>query len=75
VRDQGVVVDGETRSHESAFDGVREGSPEAQAASQNAISGSMTAMAELNATIRNEAVAAALIPGKKYYVTFTEAPD
>jgi hypothetical protein len=35
----------------------------------------MTPKVELNATIRNEAVAAALIPGKKYYVTFAEAPD
>jgi hypothetical protein len=75
MRDQKVVIDGETRSYNGSFGGVWEGSPEAQAASENAIFGSMTPMAEFNAMIRNEAVAAALNPGKKYYVTFTEAPD
>jgi hypothetical protein len=75
VRDSKVVVDGEARSHKVAFGGVWDGSPEAQAPSENAIFGEMTPMAEFKATIKNEAVAASLIPGKKYYVTFTEAPD
>jgi hypothetical protein len=51
VRDQNVVVDGETHSHKVAIGAVWEGSSEAQAASENAIFGSMTPMAELNATV------------------------
>jgi hypothetical protein len=57
------------------FGAVWEGSAEKQRASENAIFGEMTPQAEFNATIQNGAVVAKLVPGKKYYVTFTEAPD
>ena len=57
------------------FGAVWEGSPEKQAASENAVFGSMTPQAEFSATIHNPAVLENLKPGKKYYVTFTEAPD
>jgi hypothetical protein len=57
------------------FGAVWEGNAEKQAASENAIFGEMTPQAEFVATIQNGAVVDALVPGKKYYVTFTEAPD
>ncbi|AJY66459.1 MULTISPECIES: hypothetical protein [Burkholderia] len=57
------------------FGAVWEGSTEKQAASENAIFGEATPMAEFKATIQNGVVVDALVPGKKYYVTFTEAPD
>ncbi len=57
------------------FGAVWEGSTEKQQASENAIFGAMTPCAEFKATIHNQTVLAKLNPGKKYYVTFTEAPD
>jgi hypothetical protein len=57
------------------FGAVWEGSPEKQAESENAIFGKQTPQARFDATIRNQAVIDKLQPGKKYYVTFTEAPD
>jgi hypothetical protein len=57
------------------FGAVWEGSSEKQAMSENAIFGHWTPTAFFNASIANEAVIDKLVPGKKYYVTFTEAPD
>lgn len=57
------------------FGAVWEGSQEKQAMSENAIFGAMTPQAEFNATIHNNSVLESLRPGKKYYLTFTEAPD
>jgi hypothetical protein len=58
-----------------SFGAVWEGSTEKQASSENAIFGHQTPSARFDATIRNQAVIDQLVPGKKYYVTFTEAPD
>lgn len=58
-----------------SFGAVWEGSIEKQAASENAVFGHQTPSARFDATIRNQAVIDKLIPGKRYYVTFTEAPD
>jgi hypothetical protein len=57
------------------FGAVWEGSSEKQALSENAIFGHYTPCAEFNASILNQAVVDKLVVGKKYYVTFTEAPD
>lgn len=57
------------------FGAVWEGSTEKQAMSENAIFGHYTPCAEFNASIMNQAVIDKLVVGKKYYVTFTEAPD
>lgn len=57
------------------FGAVWEGTTEKQAASENAIFGHQTPQARFDATIRNQAVIDKLVPGKRYYVTFTEAPD
>jgi hypothetical protein len=57
------------------FGAVWEGSAENQAMSENAVFGHWTPSASFNATIANEAVIDKLVPGRKYYVTFTEAPD
>lgn len=58
-----------------SFGAVWEGSTEKQSASENAIFGHQTPCARFDATIRNQSVIDALKPGKRYYVTFTEAPD
>ncbi len=42
---------------------------------ENAIFGAATPYAEFKASIYNKAVIASLVPGKSYYVDFTEAPD
>jgi uncharacterized protein YodC (DUF2158 family) len=55
--------------------GVWEGSSEKQAMSENAVFGHWTPCAEFSATIMNQHVIERLKQGKKYYVTFTEAPD
>ena len=57
------------------FGAVWEGSTEAQQKSENAVFGHWTPCAEFTATVNNEAVVDRLVQGKKYYVTFTEAPD
>lgn len=57
------------------FGGVWEGTTENQRASENAVFGYYTPCAEFNATILNQHVVDKLKQGKKYYVTFTEAPD
>lgn len=57
------------------FGAVWEGSAEKQAASENAVFGHQTPQARFEATIRNQVVIDALVPGKRYYVTFNEAPD
>jgi hypothetical protein len=57
------------------FGAVWEGSAEKQSMSENAIFGHWTPCAEFRASIANEAVIDKLVPGKKYYVTFCEAPD
>jgi hypothetical protein len=57
------------------FGAVWEGSSDKQAMSENAIFGHWTPCADFNATIMNPAVLDSLVVGKKYYVTFTEAPD
>jgi hypothetical protein len=57
------------------FGAVWEGSSEKQAMSENAIFGHWTPCASFTATIMNPAVLERLVAGKKYYVTFTEAPD
>jgi len=77
TEDRQVILDQtkEIRSHRVSFGAVWEGTTERQAQSENAIFGEQTPCAEFKATIKNEAVAALLVPGKKYYVTFTEAPD
>lgn len=54
---------------------VWEGSAENQAMSENAVFGHWTPCAEFAASIMNQAVIDQLKLGKKYYVTFTEAPD
>jgi hypothetical protein len=53
---------------------VWEGSTEKQQASENAVFGAMTPMAEFNATIYNEAVLEQLEQGRTFYVDFTLAP-
>lgn len=58
-----------------SFGAVWEGSAEKQAMSENAVFGHWTPCAGFTATIMNQAVIDKLVPGKKYYVTFTEAPD
>lgn len=57
------------------FGAVWEGSSEKQAMSENAVFGHWTPCAEFTATIMNQAVIDKLKLGKKYYVTFSEAPD
>jgi hypothetical protein len=57
------------------FGAVWEGSAEKQAMSENAVFGHWTPSAEFVASIMNQTVIDQLKPGKKYYVTFTEAPD
>lgn len=54
---------------------VWEGSTEAQRASENAIFGHWTPCGSVDLTIRNPDASAFFKQGKKYYVTFTEAPD
>lgn len=54
---------------------VYEGSSEKQAASENAIFGKYTPWGEVKMGIKNPAAAAFFTPWKKYYITFTEAPD
>lgn len=54
---------------------VWEGSTEAQRKSENAIFGFWTPSGAVDLTIRNPVASGFFIPGKKYYVTFTEAPD
>lgn len=54
---------------------VWEGSMEAQAKSENAIFGEATPAAYLTMTIANQAAHEFFKTNKKYYVTFTEAPD
>lgn len=48
---------------------------EADKLTENAIFGKWTPMAEFNTSITNPAAVAFFKPGKKYYCTFTEAPD
>lgn len=57
------------------FGAVWEGTTEKQAMSENAIFGHWTPCAEFNASILNQHVVDQLQVGKKYYVSFTEAPD
>ena len=57
------------------FGAVWEGTSEKQAMSENAIFGHWTPCASFDATIMNPTVLDRLVPGKKYYVSFTEAPD
>lgn len=57
------------------FGAVWEGSAEKQAVSENAVFGHWTPYGEFRATIMNDAVIDQLKRGKKYYVSFTEAPD
>jgi hypothetical protein len=66
---------GELTGAHVRFGAVWEGSTEKQADSENAVFGHWTPCAEFNATILNQHVADQLVVGKKYYVTFTEAPD
>lgn len=54
---------------------VWEGSTDLQRASENAIFGYWTPCASVDMTIRRPETADFFKPGKKYYVTFTEAPD
>lgn len=54
---------------------VWEGSTESQRASENAIFGHWTPSAFLDMHIRNPDAAKFFKPGKKYYLTFTEAPE
>jgi hypothetical protein len=54
---------------------VWEGSTELQRASENAIFGHWTPCASTDLTIRDPNTSEFFKPGRKYYVTFTEAPD
>lgn len=54
---------------------VWEGSTEAQRQSENAIFGHWTPSAFVDMHIRNPAASEFFKTGKKYYVTFTEAPE
>lgn len=54
---------------------VWEGSTEKQRESENAIFGFWTPSGEINLTIRNPNASDFFKEGKKYYCTFTEAPD
>jgi hypothetical protein len=54
---------------------VYEGSAEKQAASENAIFGKATPWGEITLGIVNPNAIVFFKPGKKYYCTFTEAPD
>lgn len=69
----GKLSHGENLGGHVRFGGVWEGSCEAQAASENAVFGNMTPMADFSATIRNQAVFDKLEPGKRYYVDFVVA--
>lgn len=42
---------------------------------ENELFGSMTPYAEFRANVFNKCAVERLVPGKSYYVTFTEAPD
>jgi len=57
------------------FGAVWEGSTDKQRMSENAMFGHWTPNAEFTATVVNESVVNNMEVGKKYYVTFTEAPD
>jgi hypothetical protein len=57
------------------FGAVWEGSTEKQQASESAVFGHWTPYAEFSASILNQHVVDQLVQGKKYYLTFTEAPD
>jgi hypothetical protein len=65
----------EMSSSRLRFGAVWEGSTEKQQMSENAIFGHWTPNAEFTASVRNAGVVEKLKEGKKYYVTFTEAPD
>lgn len=54
---------------------VWEGTTEAQQASENAIFGKWSPYGSIMLGIMNPSAAALFQPGKRYYVTFTEAPD
>ena len=54
---------------------VWEGTTEAQRASENAIFGYWMPSGSVEMSIRNPHVSAFFKQGKKFYVTFTEAPD
>jgi hypothetical protein len=54
---------------------VWEGSTEKQALSENAIFGNATPWGQVVLGIKNPTAAEFFKPGKRYYVTFTEAPD
>lgn len=78
VNDKATLCDKDNNSQPAIqvrFGGVWEGSSEKQSMSENAIFGHWTPMAEFAATIMNPAIKERLKEGKKYYVTFTEAPD
>lgn len=54
---------------------VWEGTTEKQQASENAIFGKWSPWGSFEMGIQNPAAAEFFKPGKKYYVTFTDAPD
>lgn len=72
TRTAATIAGGDDPFVKVEFGAVWEGSPEKQAASENAIFGKMTPMASFSATIRNPAVIEKLTPGKQYYVDFIE---
>lgn len=58
-----------------ALGAVWEGTTEKQQASENAIFGKWSPYGSIQLGVMNPAAAEFFTPGKKYYVTFTEAPD
>jgi len=54
---------------------VWEGTIEAQRASENAIFGRYSPWGSFEMGIANPDTASFFVPGQKYYVTFTKAPD
>ncbi len=61
--------------HSLRLGAVYSGYEDDKAKGENAVFGKYTPFAELNMSICNPAANAFFESGKKYYVTFTEAPD
>jgi hypothetical protein len=72
---EGIANGGDYGTCKVSFGAVWEGSTEKQQASENAVFGKWTPSGSISLSLANPAAADFFKPGKKYYVTFTEAPD
>ena len=71
----GVADPDKTTTARIRMGAVWEGTTEAQQQSENAIFGKWSPSGAIDLSIMNPPAAAFFKPGKKYYCTFTEAPD